>query len=161
MKSQATTVDEYLGELPEERRDTVAAVREMVRDALPDGFSEGMNWGMIAWELPLERYPDTYNGKPLLLAALASQKRHCSLYLHGACMDPELVKRLEDGFAQAGRKLDMGKSCVRFRTVEDLPADVIREVVGALDPTRFIALYEAGQSGAGRGKSGRRKGGTA
>lgn len=143
MRSDAKTVAEYLEELPEDRRETVAAVRELVRDALPPGFSERMNWGMIAWEVPLERYPDTYNGQPLLLAALASQKRHCSLYLHGAYMKPELVRRLEDGFAEAGLKLDMGKSCVRFRTPDDLPAPVIRDVVGALDPDDFVALYES------------------
>lgn len=150
MRSDASSVEEYLAELDEERRETVAAVRALVRDALPDGFTEEMNWGMISWELPLERYADTHNGKPLQLAALASQKRHCSLYLHGAYMDPELVKRLEEGFAEAGLKLDMGRSCVRFRTPGDLPPDVIREVVGALDPDGFIALYESARAGGGR-----------
>lgn len=143
MQSSATTVEEYLAELSPERRATVATVRNLVREALPPGYQERMNWGMIAWEVPLERYPDTYNGQPLLVAALASQKRHCSLYLHGAYMKPELVERLEDGFAEAGLKLDMGKSCVRFKTPEDLPGAVIREVAGALDPDEFIALYES------------------
>ncbi len=143
MQSSATTVDEYLAELAPERRATVAAVRDLVREALPQGFDERMNWGMIAWEVPLERYPDTYNGQPLLVAALASQKRHCSLYLHGVYMNPGLVRRLEDGFTEAGLKLDMGKSCVRFKTPEDLPLEVVRDVVGAMRPDEFIALYEA------------------
>lgn len=143
MQSSAMTVEEYLEELTPERRATVAVVRNLVREALPPGYGERMNWGMIAWEVPLERYPDTYNGQPLLVAALASQKRHCSLYLHGVYMDPELVRRLEDGFEEAGLKLDMGKSCVRFKTPEDLPGDVLRDVVGAMDPDAFIALYES------------------
>ena len=143
MRSEATTVEEYLAELPEDRRATVEQVRELVRGALPKGYREGMNWGMIAWEIPLERYSDTYNGQPLLVAALASQKRHCSLYLQGVYMDPELVRRLVTGFAEAGLKLDMGKSCVRFKTPDDLAAEVIREVVGAMEPDAFIALYES------------------
>lgn len=143
MRSEAPTVEEYLAELPEHRRATLAAVREWVRGAIPPGFVETMNWGMIAWEIPLARYPDTYNGQPLLVAALASQKRHCALYLHGPYMDPRLTAQLQEGFAAAGRKLDMGKSCIRFREADDLPPEVIREAVGALDPDAFIALYEA------------------
>jgi len=142
MRSEATTVQAYLDELPADRRATISAVRARVREALPEGFRESMNWGMIAWEIPLERYPDTYNGQPLLVAALASQKNHCALYLHGAYMDPALTARLREGFAEAGKKLDMGKSCVRFRRPDDLPPQVIRDVVSALDPDAFIALYE-------------------
>lgn len=143
MRSEAETVEEYLAELPPERRSTVSAVRELVGEALPPGYEERMNWGMIAWEVPLERYPDTYNGQPLLVAALASQKRHCSLYLHGVYMDPERLRRLQEGFAEAGLKLDMGKSCVRFKSPDDLPAEVIREVVGSMESDDFIALYES------------------
>jgi uncharacterized protein YdhG (YjbR/CyaY superfamily) len=143
MRSEAKTVEEYLAELTHERRATMMSVRKLVRDAVPDGYQERMNWGMIAWEVPLERFPDTYNGQPLLLAALASQKRHCSLYLQGVYMDPELTKRLEEGFAEEELKLDMGKSCVRFKTPEDLPGEVIREVVSAMAPEDLIARYEA------------------
>lgn len=143
MRSEASTVEEYLRGLPSDRRETVAAVRDLVNSALPDGYLEGMNWGMISWEIPLERYPDTYNGQPLGVVALASQKNKCSLYLHGPYMVPALTERIRDGFAAAGKKLDMGKSCIRFRTADDLPPQVIREAVGALDPDQFIAAYEA------------------
>lgn len=143
MRSEATTVEAYLAELPPERRETVAAVRALVNEALPEGYVETMNWGMISWEIPLERYPDTYNGQPLGVAALASQKQKCSLYLFGPYMVPALTERISEGFAAAGKKLDMGKSCIRFRTMDDLPEEVIRQAVGALDPDGFIAAYEA------------------
>lgn len=142
MHSEATTVARYLDELPADRRDTMASVRRMILEALPEGYVESMNWGMIAYEIPLERYPDTYNGQPLGVAALAAQKNKCSLYLHGPYMDPALTERLQAAFQAAGKKLDMGKACIRFKTVEDLVPDAIREAVSALDPDQFIALYE-------------------
>lgn len=152
MRSEASTVEEYLGELPDDRRALVAAVRDMVNEALPDGYEEGMNWGMISWEIPLARYPDTYNGQPLHAVALASQKQHCSLYLHGTYMDPALTEQLEDGFRKAGVKLNMGKSCVRFRSLDQLPREAVQAAVSALDPDQFIALYERARSGSGRRK---------
>jgi hypothetical protein len=142
-RSSAATVEEYLEELPEERRAVVAAVREAILRGLPGGYSETMNWGMISYEVPLERYPDTYNGQPLSLAALAAQKNHYALYLMCVYGDPEMERRLRDGFQAAGKKLDMGKSCVRFRRLEDLPLDVIEEIVAATPPEAFIARYEA------------------
>ena len=83
VQSDATTVDAYLAELPPDRRVTVEAVRAVVLGHLPDGFTEGMQFGMIGYYIPLERYPDTYNGQPLAIAALANQKRYISLYLMG------------------------------------------------------------------------------
>ncbi|HSG49674.1 MAG TPA: DUF1801 domain-containing protein [Longimicrobiales bacterium] len=142
MRSEATDVTQYLAELPPDRRQTIAAVREMILEALPDGYVESVNWGMIAYEIPLERYPETYNGQPLGVVALASQKNKCSLYLHGPYMDPDLTERIRAGFEAAGKKLDMGKSCIRFKTADDLVPDVIREAVSALDPDQFIGLYE-------------------
>jgi len=142
MRSEATTVVGYLDELPPDRRETIAAVRAMILESLPEGFAEAMNWGMISYEIPLERYSGTYNGQPLGVVALAAQKHGCSLYLHGPYMDPVLTDQLRAAFHAAGKKLDMGKSCVRFRTVDDLVPDAIREAVSALDPDQFIALYE-------------------
>lgn len=150
MRSEADTVREYLDELPPERRETVATVRDWVRGALPDGYREGINFGMICWEIPLETYPDTYNGKPLGAVALASQKHHCSLYLHGPYMDPALTAAIERGFEAAGKRLDMGKSCIRFRKADDLPRETVEEAVAALDPDAFIRLYEASRSGGRR-----------
>lgn len=142
MKSGATTVEAYLEELPEERRQVVSTVRGAILESLPNGYVESMNWGMISYEIPLEDYPTTYNGKPLSYAALAAQKRHYALYLMNVYQDPRLEKKLVDGFEEAGKKLDMGKSCVRFRKLEDLPLDVIREIIASTKPSELIARYE-------------------
>jgi uncharacterized protein YdhG (YjbR/CyaY superfamily) len=146
-RSAAATVDEYLAELLPERREVVAAVREVVIRNLPAGYREGMSWGMIGYELPLERYPDTYNGQPLSFAALAAQKGHYALYLMCAYQDPALNRELRDAFAAAGKKLDMGKSCVRFRRIDDLPLDAIGRIVATAPPERFIDAYEAARRG--------------
>jgi hypothetical protein len=142
VKSNATTVDQYLQELPAERREVIAAVRELVLQHLPEGYCESMNWGMIVWEIPLERYPQTYNGQPLGYAALAAQKNYSALYL-STYQDPEQEAWLKEQFRKAGKKLDMGKCCLRFRKLEDLPLDVIGEVIASTPPERFIAIHEA------------------
>lgn len=137
------TVQTYLEELPEDRRMVVEAVREMVRHNLPEGYRESLNWGMINWEVPLERYPETYNGQPLSYLALAAQKNHYALYLNCVYQDPELEARLREGFKKAGKKLDLGKSCLRFKKLDDLPMNVIAEVVASTPPEAFIERYEA------------------
>lgn len=142
-KRQAAAVEEYLAKLPEERRAALRRVREVILDHLPEGYEESVNWGMICYEIPLEHYPVTYNGKPLGYAALAARKNCCTLYLMSAYQDSAQERRLREGFARAGLKLDMGKSCIRFRTPEDLPLDVIGEVIASTPPEQFIASYEA------------------
>lgn len=146
-RSGAATVTEYLEELPEERRRALEAVLAEVRRRLPAGYVESMNWGMIAWEIPLERYPKTYNGQPLLHAALAAQKNHYALYLMNVYFDSSLEKRLRDGFRSAGKPLDIGKSCLRFRRLDDLPLDVVGEIVAATSVDETIARYEASRRG--------------
>ena len=141
-KSGATTVEEYLAELPEDRRATIAKVRDVVLRNLPAGYQERMNWGMISYEVPLERYPGTYNGQPLAYAALASQKNYCVVYLMGVYADGKPAGWFADGFKEAGKKLDMGKSCVRFRTPDDLPLDVIGKAIASTTPEQFIAIHE-------------------
>lgn len=145
MKSDATTPKEYLDQLPPERREVVAQVRKLVRAHVPKGYRETVNWGMLAWEVPLKRYPDTYNGQPLLYVALAAQKNHYALYLNGVYADPEKSAALERAYAAAGRKLDMGKSCLRFKKVEDLVPEAVAAAVSSLGVDDFIAAYEAGQ----------------
>ena len=140
--SDATTPDEYIALLPDDRRAAVAAVRDVVRRNLPDGFEEGMQYGMIAWYVPLERFPDTYNGHPLGLIGLASQKNYMSLYLNSVYGDPKTEAWFKARYAATGKKLDMGKSCLRFRHVEDLPLDVIGETVGRVRLDDFVAHYE-------------------
>ncbi|HEX7182659.1 MAG TPA: DUF1801 domain-containing protein [Thermoanaerobaculia bacterium] len=141
--SKATTVDGYLEELPEDRREVVSAVRQVILRNLPAGYRESMNWGMISYEIPLERYPETYNGQPLGYAALAAQKSHYALYLTCVYQDPEQESRLREEFRKAGKKLDMGKSCLRFKKLDDLPLDVIGKVIASNPPEAFIASYEA------------------
>jgi hypothetical protein len=142
-KSSAATVDEYLAELPEDRRAAIAEVREVVLRNLPAGYVETMNWGMISYEIPLERYPKTYNGRPLSYAALASQKNFCVVYLMGVYGDGEQARWFKEEFKRAGKKLDMGKSCVRFKKLDDLPLDVIAETIARTPVDRYIEGYES------------------
>jgi len=142
-RTTATTVDEYLAALPDDRRETVAEIRQLIRKNLPKGYEEAVTSGMLTYQVPLERYPDTYNGQPLAYLALASQKNYCALYLMGAYMEPSLVEKLKDAFAKAGKKMDMGKSCLRFRSADDLPLDGVGKVIAAIPPAKFIAMHEA------------------
>jgi hypothetical protein len=147
VSSKATTVDDYLAELPPERRAIVASVRDLVRRNLPEGYQETMNWGMISYEIPLERYRHTHNKQPLSYVGLAAQKNFYTLYLNAAYQDRDGRKRLEREFQKAGKKLDMGKSCLHFKRLEDLPLDVIARVVASTPPEKFIEQYEAGRKG--------------
>jgi hypothetical protein len=141
--SSATSVEGYLEELPDERREVVSAVRETILRHLPEGYQEAMRWGMICYEIPLERHPRTYNGQPLGYIALAAQKHHYALYMSGLYADPEAYARLKQAFAGAGKKFDMGKSCLRFRKLDDVPWDAIADAVAGISPDEFIARYEA------------------
>jgi hypothetical protein len=143
VQSKAKTVKEYLDELPADRREEIAKVRSVVRKNLPKGYRERMEWGLISYEVPLETYPDTYNKKPLCYAGLAAQKNFHTLYLMGAYGDPKQRKRLEDAFKKSGKKMDMGKSCLHFRSADDLPLDAIGEIIASTPPERMIERYEA------------------
>jgi hypothetical protein len=143
MKSSAATVDEYLAELPADRREVVSRVRDEVLRNLPEGYRESVEWGMICYTIPLERYPDTYNKQPLSYAALAAQKNYYALYLTSPYVDEGQGRWLEDEFRKAGKKLDMGKSCLRFKKLDDLPLDVIGRAIASIPPDAFIARYEA------------------
>jgi hypothetical protein len=139
--SKATTPDEYLAELPPDRRVAVSAVRDTINANLPAGFEEGMSFGMIAWYVPLERFPDTYNGQPLGLVGLASQKNYISLYLLSVYGDRATEAWFIDRYAASGKKLNMGKSCVRFRSLDDVPLDVIGETIARVDLDSFLAHH--------------------
>ena len=140
--SKAATVEEYLGELPAERRQTVEAVRTVIRDNLPDGYEEAMQFGMISYVVPLERYPKTYNGQALSYAALASQKNYVSVYLMNIYSDVETERWFTERYRASGKRLDMGKACVRFKKLDDLPLDLIAEAVALTSVDSFIELYE-------------------
>jgi hypothetical protein len=106
-----------------------------------------MQYGMISYYVPLDRHPDTYNGQPLSAAALASQKNYMSLYLLGVCYDPETERWFKERFAASGKKLDMGKSCVRFKRLDDLPLEVIGEAISHVSPHALIERYKASRAG--------------
>lgn len=144
VSSSVKTVAEYLKSLPPERRKAISTVRQVILDNLPKGYVEGMNWGMIVYEIPLKRYPNTYNGQPLGIAAIASQKQYMSLYLmtiYGKGGKLETWFRNE--FAKRDKKLNMGKSCVRFKKLDDLPLDVIGQIIRKVSVDAYIRQYEA------------------
>jgi len=142
VSSKAKSVADYLKELPPERRKVVAAVRSLVRKNLPRGYRETMGFGMICYGIPLSRYPDTYNGQPLCYVALAAQKNHYALYLMNIYSDSDEEAALRKAFERAGKRVDIGKCCVRFRKLEDLPLPAIGKVVRGTSVEAYIRRYE-------------------
>lgn len=143
VSSKETTPAGYLASLPPERREVVAAMRKLINDRMPAGYVESMRWGMLCWEVPLSRYPDTYNKQPLSYVALAAQKNSYSLYLTAPYADKRIDEALEEAFRAAGKKMDAGKSCIRFKRLEDLPLDAIGDAVAATPVDRLVELAES------------------
>lgn len=146
VSSKAATVADYLAELPADRRAEIERVRNVINNALPEGYREAMSYGMIGWAIPLERYPDTYNKQPLGYAALAAQMNSNSLYLNCVYASKESRERLKAAFAAAGKKLDIGKSCIRFKKADDLALDAIAREIASTTPDEFIRIYEAARA---------------
>jgi uncharacterized protein YdhG (YjbR/CyaY superfamily) len=138
MKSEAKTTDDYIGALPEDRREAISALRKVIRANLPDGYVETMSWGMIAYEVPLAIEPNTYNGKPLMFAALASQKNHMALYLTALNCVPGAEAAFAKAWTAGGRKLDMGKACIRFKRLDDLDLKLIGKEIAAMPMAEFV-----------------------
>lgn len=138
MHSAAQTVEQYIAELPDDRRPTFETVRRVIVANLPEGYEEVMNWGMVTYQVPLQDYPDSYNKQPLMYAALASQKNGFSLYAHGLYMNDQLRQAFEAECKATGKKLNMGKSCIRFNKVEDLPLDVIGKYIARVPMKTLI-----------------------
>lgn len=146
MQSKATTVAQYLEELPQDRRDALQAIREVILKNVDPDVEEGMQYGMIGYYVPHRVYPPGYHcdpRQPLPYAGLASQKNHMALYLMSIYAEPGEDRWLRDQWAKSGRKLDMGKCCIRFRKLEDVPLDVIAEVFRRVPLKRHLELYEA------------------
>ena len=154
--SAAKTVAAYLASLPDDKRNAIITVRDLVLRSLPDGYEEGMAYGMIYYSIPLSRYPNTYNDQPLGYVGLAAQKNFNAIYLMGVYSDPVRAKKFKDGFARAGKKLDIGKSCVRFKSPDDLALDAIAETIATLPVDGFIALYERSRSTAQKARAAKR-----
>jgi uncharacterized protein YdhG (YjbR/CyaY superfamily) len=143
VRSDAGTVEQYLAELPDDRRDAIETVRDTILVNLPEGYVEEMNFGMITYSVPLATYPDTYNGQPLMYAALANQKNHMAVYLTGVYADEDQRDAFLDKYRETGKRLDMGKSCVRFRRIDDLPVELIGDTIAETDVDTFVEVYEA------------------
>ena len=140
---QPSTVAAYLAQIPAARRKELERVRAVVREHLPAGYQETLASGMIVYEVPLARYADTYNGKALWYAALAAQKSYLTLHLMPVYGSPTLEQKVRAGFAAVGKKLDMGKACIRFRAADDLALDTIAEAVASTPLERFVAIAQA------------------
>jgi uncharacterized protein YdhG (YjbR/CyaY superfamily) len=153
MRSDAASVREYLSGLSDDRRDAIEAVRRTILERLPEGYEEVMNWGMITYQVPLETCPDTYNGQPLMYAALASQKNHMAVYLTGVYMSDEARHEFETAYKATGKRFDVGKSCVRFKKLDDLPLELIGDCIAADDVETFVARFK--QVSARKSKQGR------
>lgn len=138
MRSDAKTIQQYLAEMPPERREAIEKVRETILKNLPSGYEEALNWGMITYQVPLDVYPDTYNKKPLMYAALANQKNHMAVYLTAIYMDEKLNQDFEKSYRETGKRYDVGKSCVRFRKLDDLPLPVIADSIRSMEMDEFI-----------------------
>lgn len=143
VRSDANTVSEYLHSLPEARKEDVTALVKLVRRYLPSGFVEAMDWGMIVYQVPLEVSGSTYNKQPIGPVAIAAQKNHISLYLLSIYASEELTQEFQSRWKASGKKLDMGKSCIRFKTLKQADLETIAWAVGLLDPVEFTKMYLA------------------
>jgi len=142
MKLNATTVEQYVSELADDRSSAIKTVRRTILDHLPEGYVETMNWGMIVYDVPLAVHPETHNGQPLLRAGLASQKNHLAVYLSALHMDVPTNESFRAAYAASGKRMDVGKNCVRFRRIDDLPLDAIGDVVASHTVEQFSDLYK-------------------
>ena len=146
MTSSAKTVAEYIAGLPDDRRAAISKVRAVIRKNLPAGYAEQMQYGMIGYVVPHKLYPPGYHCKPeepVTLASLGSQKNYMALYLMSAYQHEGMTEWIKEQFKVRGKKLDMGKSCIRFKKVEDLPLDVVGEAIGRVPVAEYIARYKA------------------
>jgi hypothetical protein len=146
VQSKATTVPAYLAELPPDRRKAIEAVRKVIVANLDKDVEEGMQYGMIGYAVPHRVYPDGYHcnpKQPVPFAAIASQKQYMSLYVMSVYGQPKEEKWLRERWAAAGKKLDMGKCCIRFKSLDDLPLDVVGEMFRRVSAKDFIAHYES------------------
>ena len=146
MQSKATTVDQYIDELPEDRKKAVAELRKVIKKNIPTGFREGMGYGMAGYSVPHSKYPAGYHcdpKQPLPFMGFASQKNFIAVYSMALYCSPSLLKWFTEAHAKASsKKLDMGKSCIRYKKPDDIPFDLIGELAAKITPDEWIAIYE-------------------
>jgi len=150
--NKSRTVTEYLEGLPDDRRAVVSKLRTFVKKHLPKGYKEQIGFGAITYAVPQTKLRDTYNGQPLCYAAIAANKNYYSLYLMNAYGDPKEAKKLKDGFSKAGKKLDMGKSCLRFKSLDEIPLDVVGDVIASTPMDAYIEMYRRARAKTAKGK---------
>jgi hypothetical protein len=138
----ALTVNQWLASVPAERKDAINAVRDAVNEHLPQGYEETVDWGMLAWVVPLATLPNTHNGHPLMLAALGAHTKRMTLYLSSVYGDPKLRREFETAYKKTGKKLDMGGSCVHFKKLDDLPLDVVGNTIARVAVDQYVERYE-------------------
>ena len=141
-KRPALTVSQWLASVPAERKDAITAVRDVVNEHLPRGYEETVDWGMLAWVVPLTTLPTTHNGRPLMLAALGAHTKLMTIYLMSVYSDPKIRKEFETAYKKTGKKLDMGGSCVHFKTLDDLPLDVVGDTIARVAVDEYVERYQ-------------------
>ena len=142
-KSHTMTVAAFLATLTDERRREFRRVRAVIRQHLPSGYEEVVTKGMLVYQVPFKRYSDTYNGCPLWYVAIAPQKAYLSLHLMPVYGNAAQAQRLKEGFRAAGKKLDMGKACIRFKAADDLALETIGQIVASIPMDRWIQMAQA------------------
>ena len=146
VQPKAVSVSQYLKELPEDRRIAISKIRDVILTSVDDGIEEVMSYGMIGYHVPLRIYPSGYHCDPkvpLPYMSLASQKSHMAIYMMGLYMDPVDTAWFTAAWRATGKRLNMGKSCVRFNRVEDVPLELLAEAVQRMPSKRYIAIYES------------------
>ena len=146
MQIQSLSVDDYISQLPEERREAFRMLVDTIHDNLPAGFSHDFSSGMISWGVPLETYPAGYHctpGSPLPFISMASQKNFIAVYHMGMYAKPELLEWFVEEYPKySKRKLDMGKSCIRFKKTDDIPLELMAELSKKMTVEEWIDIYE-------------------
>jgi Domain of unknown function (DU1801) len=156
MQSDAKTVDAYIAQLPPERQAAINAVRKIIKANLDPAFEEGMLYGMIGYFVPHSLFPAGYHcdpSKPLCFAGMASQKNHLSVYVMTLYGDTKHLELFKQDWAKSGKKLDMGKCCIRFKKVEDLDLIALGKAVGRVRAREYIASYEQSRSESTKSKA--------
>jgi len=141
MRTNATTIAEYLQQIPQRWKPLIMEARNRLLTSIPFGYDESLRWGMISYEVPLQMSGPTYNGQPLMFAALAAQKNYCSLYLSAIYGDPARRQQLEKAFDEIGKRPNLGKSCVRFTSLQDIPLEMIGDMLSQIPVDEFLAIY--------------------
>ena len=146
MQSKAATPEAYMAEIPEERQKAFSKLRSIIKKNLPKGFTETMGYGMLGWVVPHSKYPAGYHCNPkdpLPFMGIASQKNFIAIYHMGVYANPTLLKLFTTAHAKAyPKKLDMGKSCIRYKNPDDIPFELIGELASKITPDEWISIYE-------------------